>query len=144
MPSILYRWVVLTVSVWVATALPLGITYDDNKSLFVAAFVLAILNSCVKPILQVLSLPFILLSLGFGLIVINALVLRLTAWLVSGFHVPGFWPAVGGSLIISMVSMFLGYSGTNGRRGPVINIRASGTTSPRRGPPPGQGPIIDV
>jgi putative membrane protein len=143
----IYRWFVLTVAVWVATAMPLHITYDDSQSLFAAAFVLAILNSLVKPLLRLVSLPIIVLSLGLFLVVINALVLRLTAWFVPGFHVPGFWPAVGGSLVISLVSMFLGYSGSRPVQGRVVNFGNMGEMDSRqdhRRPPPGNGPIIDV
>jgi putative membrane protein len=54
-----------------------------------------------------LTLPLIVLSLGLFLIVVNALLLELTAYLVTGFSVTGFWPAVGGSVVISLVTMIL-------------------------------------
>ena len=110
-------------------------------SVLAASLVLGILNTFVKPALRILAIPFIVLSLGFFLLVINALLLKLTALLVQGFHVYGFWPAVGGSLVISIVSMFLGYSGA--RRHVVVDHPET-LLSSRRGPPPGKGPIIDV
>ena len=142
MKQVLFRWAVLTVAVWIAAAIVPGISYADWRYLLAAALVLGVLNSFVKPFLQLLSLPFIIISFGFFLLVINALLLKLTAWLVEpGFHVSGFWPAVGGSLVISIISMFLGYSGRHKR---IIIDRTDTYDSSRRGPPPGKGPIIDV
>ena len=66
------------------------------------------ITSVVKPVLTVLSLPFILLTLGLFLLVINALLLLLTGWVAGGlgvgFHVDGFWTAVGGSIVITVVT----------------------------------------
>jgi putative membrane protein len=135
------RWLVLTVAVWVAAQVMPGIRYDGVVSLAVAALALGILNSFVRPVLRLLSLPFIILSLGLFLLVINALLLRAVGWLVPGFHVDGFWPAVGGSLIVSLVSFCLGYPGRpRGGRFP----RPPPSGGYRRGPPPGTGPIIDI
>ena len=65
----------------------------------------------VKPVLTLVSIPFILLTLGLFLIVLNALLLKLTAWLAGlvdiGFTVEGFWPAVGGAIIISVTTWVL-------------------------------------
>jgi putative membrane protein len=117
------------------------IEYDDWRSLLIAALVLGVLNTVVRPILRLISLPFIILSFGLFLLVINALLLKLTAWLVPGFHVAGFWPAVGASVVISIVSMFLGYSGGPRRRIVVNDVNAPPSD---RTAPPGKGPIIDV
>ena len=135
------RWLVLTVAVWIAATVVPGIAYDGWQNLVIAALVLGILNSFVKPLISILSLPFIILTLGFFLLVINAALLGLVARLVPGFHVGGFWSAVGGSLVISLVSVFLGSSGRveRGRFGRTSTLYGS-----RREPPPGQGPIIDV
>jgi putative membrane protein len=137
----LLRWCVLTVAVWAAAGIVPGVSYDDWQSLLIASLVLGILNAFVKPLLQVVAIPVIVVSFGFFLLVINALLLKFTAWLVPGFHVTGFWPAVGGSLVISLISMLLGYP-RHGRR---IVVNSSEPFDPgRRGPPPGKGPIIDV
>ena len=141
MQRILLRWLVLTVAVWIAAVVVPGIGYDGWPSLLLAALVLGILNAFVKPVLQVLSLPFVVLTFGLFLLVINALLLRSTAWLVPGFHVRALWPAMGGSLVISIVSMFLGYPGP---RKPVVIGRTETLFSTSRRPPPGKGPIIDV
>lgn len=135
------RWIVLTLAVWVAATVVPGIGYQSWQSLLIASLVLSILNTFVKPLLNLLSLPFIVLSFGLFLLVINAILLGLTSWLVKGFNVAGFWPAVGGSLVISVVSMFLGYP----RHRRTLIINRTGTIGPdRRRPPPGKGPIIDL
>lgn len=71
--------------------------------------ILTLVTWFVKPVLKVLSFPLILLTLGLFLIVINAFVLWLSAWLAGqldiGFRVAGFWPAVGGALVITIVTM---------------------------------------
>lgn len=76
--------------------------------LLVVAAILGVITSFVKPVLKVLSLPFILLTLGLFLLVINALLLLLTGWVAGrldvGFHVDGFWTAVGGAIVITVVT----------------------------------------
>lgn len=75
--------------------------------LLAVAALLTVVNAFVKPILQILSIPFIVLTLGLFLLVINALMLLLTDWLAGlfdvGFHVDGFWTAVGGAIVITIV-----------------------------------------
>ncbi|GAA1947543.1 phage holin family protein [Nocardioides panacihumi] len=75
------------------------------------AVILGVVSALVKPILKLLSLPIILLTLGLFLLVINALMLLLTGWLADklglGFEVTGFWPAVGGAIIITIVTWFV-------------------------------------
>lgn len=134
----LIRWMVLTLAVWVAAHVVPGIGYDKTSSLLIAGLVLGILNSFVKPLLSLLSLPLIILTLGLFLPVINALMLALVSWMVPGFHVGGFWPAVGGSIVISLIGLFIGYPGARRR------VVVSRTEPFRSGPPPGNGPIIDV
>jgi putative membrane protein len=81
---------------------------DKLVPLIVVAAILGVVTSFVKPVLKVLSLPFILLTLGLFLLVINALLLLLTGWVAGqldvGFHVDGFWTAVGGSIVITVVT----------------------------------------
>jgi putative membrane protein len=72
-----------------------------------AVLVLTLLNLLLRPILLILTLPLIVLSLGLFLVVVNALLLELTAYVVKGFTVTGFWPAVGGALVISIVTSIL-------------------------------------
>ena len=106
----LVRWLILTFAVWVAAHLVPGIAYDHWQSLLIAALVLGILNAFVKPILMLISLPLIFFTFGLFLVLINALLLKATSWLVPGLHVASFWSALGGSLVVSIVSLFFGYS----------------------------------
>jgi len=105
----LVRWLILTLAVWVAVHLVPGIAYDHWQNLLIAALVLGILNAFVKPIILLISLPLILVTFGFFLVLINTLLLKATAWLVPGLHVASFWSALGGSLVVSIVSLFFGY-----------------------------------
>ncbi len=79
--------------------------------LLLVAAILGVVTSFVKPILTFLSIPLIILTLGLFLLVINALMLKLTSGLADvlsiGFHVRGFWPAVGGSIVITIVTWFV-------------------------------------
>ncbi len=76
--------------------------------LLLVALILGVVTSFVKPILTVLSIPFIIVTLGLFLLVINAGLLLLTGWLAEqldiGFRVTGFWPAVGGAIVITVVT----------------------------------------
>lgn len=143
--GLLTRWILMAIAVWIATTLVPGTQCDDWQSLLVAAMTLGILNALVKPILVAVALPLVLMTLGFMLLIINALLLMLTARLVPGFHVEGFWSAIGASLLISLLSMILGINRKRIKRPP--HQPAGETYSepvPTRSPPPGKGPIIDV
>lgn len=142
MLSLILRWLALAIGVWVAVRLVPGIDAADFASLVVAALVLGILNSLVKPILVALALPFVVFTFGIFLLFINAFLLILTAKLVPGFHVSGFWPAMGASLIISVLSMVLGIPPNFRRRRRVV--MTSEARFGTQNPPPGKGPIIDV
>ena len=76
--------------------------------LLLVALILGVVSSFVKPVLKVLSIPFIILTLGLFLLVINAAMLLLTGWLAEqldiGFRVHGFWTAVGGAIVITLVT----------------------------------------
>ena len=97
------------IAVFLAVAIVPGIEAETFGAGLAAVLVLTILNLLLRPILFVLTLPLILLSLGIFLVVLNALLLELTAYLVKGFTVSGFWPAVGGALVISLVTSLLNF-----------------------------------
>lgn len=84
-----------------------GIEIHGVAAGVVAVIVLSFLNAMVRPFLYVLSVPFIVLTLGLFMVVINAFLLHLVAVIVKGFIVDGFWPAVGGAVLISLVSGIL-------------------------------------
>jgi len=96
-------WGVNTLSLWVADELFDGISFATPQSLFIAGLMLGIVNTFLKPLLVVLTLPLSILTLGLFVLVINALMLLLVAWLVPGFIVAGFW---NGFLVAIFVSVF--------------------------------------
>jgi putative membrane protein len=76
--------------------------------LLVVALIMGVVSSLVKPVVTFFSIPFIIFTIGLFLLVINALMLMLTAWIAgglgTGFHVHGFWTAMGGSIVITLVN----------------------------------------
>jgi putative membrane protein len=81
---------------------------DKIIPLLLISLIFGVITSFVKPILTILSIPFIIITLGLFLLVINAGMLMLTSWLAEqfdiGFHVDGFWTAVGGAIIITIAT----------------------------------------
>lgn len=98
------KWLALTASIMITSYLIDGISVAGISSAFLAAAVLGILNVFLRPIALILTLPVNILSLGLFTFVINALMLIITSKLIPGFNVDGFWAAVIGSLLISIVS----------------------------------------
>jgi len=95
------------IAVFLAVAIVPGIEASTLTAGAAAVLVLTFLNLILRPILLIITLPLIVLSLGLFLVVVNALLLEFTAYLVKDFTVSGFWPAVGGALIISIVTSIL-------------------------------------
>lgn len=107
MPGILIRWLTTTAAI-VATAYLLdGIQVRGFFSAVFAAAMLGILNAFFRPIALVLTLPINILSLGLFTFIINALMLKLASGIIPGFDVYGFWTAIFGSLLISLISWLL-------------------------------------
>ena len=102
--QLLVRWLVLAVGVTLATKLIPGIHCSDGLTLFVVVLLLSFLNVILKPLLVLFTLPFIVLTMGLGMVVINALLFLFVGKLVDGFHVESFWSAVGGALIVSVTN----------------------------------------
>ncbi|WP_406861975.1 phage holin family protein [Streptomyces sp. HUAS MG47] len=103
----------LAVATWLLSDITLTGTSTGRKiwTLILVALVFGLVNFLVKPLVKLLSLPLFILTLGLFTLVINALMLLLTSWLADkldlSFHVEGFWTAVLGGLIISVVSWAL-------------------------------------
>ncbi len=103
--KLLLRFLVIAAAVWLAAAYVPGVTVQEGvSSYFWIALVFAAVNLLVKPLLKALSFPLLLLTLGLFLIVINAAMFGLTAWLTERLAVDGIGPAVIGSLVISVVT----------------------------------------
>ncbi|MGH8868136.1 MAG: phage holin family protein [Actinomycetes bacterium] len=118
MGTFLIRLVVSALALWAATGLVDGISVGGDTdteralTLLCVALVFGLINAVVKPVVSLLSLPFILLTLGLFLLVVNALMLWLTAAVTDvlglEFDVSGFWPAFWGALVVTVVSWALG------------------------------------
>jgi len=104
MNQILY-FVVIAAAFLVMSRFVPGVHVSGWGPALIAAVVLGLLNVIVKPILFVLTLPFTIVTLGLFLFVLNAIVIGLTAWLVPGFDLAGFVPALLVSIVISLVGM---------------------------------------
>lgn len=105
----------LVVASWIVPGIHLATSDDlvnDILTVLVVALIFGLVNSLVKPILKLLSLPVVILTLGLFLLILNAAMLMLTSWLSGqfglGFSVDGLWPAVLGSIVISIVSGLVG------------------------------------
>jgi putative membrane protein len=107
MRGLLIRWVILTVAIIAAAYLLEGIEVRGFFSAFFAAAILGILNALFRPVLLLLTLPINVLTLGLFTFAINALMLMMASGVIGGFFVRGFWTAVLGSVIISVVSALL-------------------------------------
>ena len=104
----LVHWAITALSLWVASHIFRGIRFESTSALVVSALLLGFANAIVKPLLIVLTLPLTLLTFGLFLLVINALVLLLVAWVVRGFRISGFWTAFFASIFISLLSIAMG------------------------------------
>jgi putative membrane protein len=120
-------WVVVNaLALAAATYLLTGITLtaatstDRALSLVLVAIVFGLVNAVVRPVVKFISFPFIILTLGLLVLVINALMLMLTSWLSGqiglGFHVDGFWTAVLGGLVVMVATWILEVLLPDGRR----------------------------
>jgi putative membrane protein len=117
MRHFVFRWLITTVAVMVATAFISGIRYDSTGALIGAALLLGILNAFVRPVLLILGAPLILLTLGFFILIVNALMLYWVPGIVGGFHVDDFRSAFWGAILIGIVSWMLSafFRGSDGR-----------------------------
>lgn len=100
-------WILNAVALLVVAYLLPGITVSSFGAALVAALVLGLLNTVIKPLLILLTLPLTIVTLGLFLLVLNALVFWLAGSILKGFQVDGFWWAVIGAIVYSIVSTFL-------------------------------------
>lgn len=107
MTHLLLVWLINAFAVYVTASLLGGIYIKNFWAAIIVALVLGLINAIVKPVLVFFSFPFIIVTLGLFLLIINALMLLLAATLVDGFAVSSFGWAILGSLVISLVSWML-------------------------------------
>ena len=103
------RMLITGIAVFLAVSTVPGIEVEGFSAGLATVLVLTILNLILRPLLFLLTLPLIVLSLGLFLVVLNALLLEFTAYLVKGFTVSSFWSAVGGALVISVATTALNF-----------------------------------
>jgi putative membrane protein len=121
MKGFLLRIAIVAIGLWVASKIVPGVTIADGWSLLWAALALGVVNAVVRPVVIVMTLPLTVLTLGLFLLVINAAMLSLVAWLLDGMTVDGFWSAFFGALVVSIVSWLA--SSFIGGQGRVERIR---------------------
>jgi putative membrane protein len=116
MVGFLLRAAITALGLWVASEVFDGLVFESPAKLITAAILLGIVNAFVRPLAFILTLPLTVLSLGFFLLVLNAAMVGLVAWIVPGFEISGFWTAVGASMIVSLVSWAASSAiGSNGK-----------------------------
>ena len=104
MLSFILRMLTVMLGLWVASELVPGIEVHGFATLIGAALLLGFVNAVVRPLLIILTLPMTIFTLGLFLLVINAAMLGLVAWMFDDFNISGFWAALFGSIIVSIVS----------------------------------------
>ena len=107
MLQLLARWIVLALGVMLATKIVAGITCEDGMTLVAVVLLLSLFNAILKPLLVLFTLPFIIVTMGLGVVVINALLFLFVGEIVKRFHVAGFWPALGGSVVVSITNLLV-------------------------------------
>jgi len=106
-PGLIIRWVTTACALWLTSLIVKGIEVDGIGALFFAAVVLGIFNAILRPLVLIITFPINLLTLGLFTFIINGLMLKLTSDVVRGFAVHGFWSAVIGALLLSLISFAL-------------------------------------
>lgn len=104
MLGFLIRALIVALGLWLATLWVRGVYIDTPATLVLAGVLLGVVNSIVRPIAILLTLPMTIVTLGLFLLVINAGMVALVAWILPGMHVGGFWSAFWTSVLVSLVS----------------------------------------
>jgi putative membrane protein len=105
MLSFVLRGVFAALGFWVATYLVKGLVIDTPATLVFAGLLLGLVNAVVRPIAVILTFPITIVTIGIFLLVINAAMVGLVAWLLPGMSLAGFWSALGTSVIVWLVSL---------------------------------------
>ena len=105
MIGFLLRAAIVALGLWLATLWVPGVYIDSPRTLLLAGILLGIVNSIIRPIAILLTLPMTIVTLGFFLLVINAGMVALVAWMLPGMHLAGFGSAFWAAVIVSLTSM---------------------------------------
>jgi putative membrane protein len=104
MARFIVRAVFAALGLWLAAQLLDGVSFDDTTTLIVAAVLLGLVNAVIRPIVVLLTLPFTIITLGLFLLVVNAAMIGLVAFLLQGFRVDGLGSGVLAAIITGLVS----------------------------------------
>ena len=104
MLGVILRTLITGLGIWLAAYVVPGVSATSTGALIWAAIALGLINAFVRPVLVLLTLPFTIVTLGLFLLILNAGMLNLAGWFVDGFDVVGFWSAVFGAIVVSLVS----------------------------------------
>lgn len=116
MRGFVLRTLIGALALWVASAIVPGVTISGGVTLLIAAVLLGIVNALVRPLFVILTFPLTLVTLGLFLLVVNAAMFGLVAAFLDGFQVAGFFPALLGAIVVSIVSWFAsGFIGADGK-----------------------------
>lgn len=109
MAGFILRLLIVALGLWLASELVPGIEVKGLGTLLGAALLLGIVNAVVRPVLIILTLPATVFTLGLFLLVINAAMLGLVAWMFDNFTIAGFWPALFGAIVVSITGWLASY-----------------------------------
>ncbi len=107
MNGLILRWLTSAAAIWLTSLLFSGIQVSGIASILLASLALAVLNTALRPLLLLVTLPLTVVTLGFFVFIVNAVVLKAAAFLVPGFDVVGFWTALFGAVVLSFLNMLL-------------------------------------
>lgn len=107
MLELLIRWCIGAIALYITASVVKGVTLSRSLSAFAAVAVIAFLNTIIRPVLFLLTLPFTVLTLGLFLFVLNGGMFLLAAHMVDGFDVDGFWQAIAGAFVYSLITFLL-------------------------------------
>ena len=114
--NLLFRWILNTLALFIVVTIVPHVHYGSIVTLAIAAAVLGLLNAVVKPVLFWLTLPLTIVTAGLFLIVLNGLMLEITAYFTPGFGIDSFGWAMVGSIVLGLVSLVTNRVGERGRR----------------------------
>lgn len=123
MNGFLIRWIVSALSLWLVSAIVPGMTLEGTGTVLLASLLLGLVNAVIRPVVVLLTLPFTIVTLGLFLLVVNAAMLGLVAYLLPGFTLSGFFPALLGAVLVSVVGSLLSWTIGGHGKVDVITVR---------------------
>ena len=120
-PRLLVAWAINAGALWAASALWEGVDIHGWAAYLIGVAVLGIANTIIKPLLAVLTLPLIILTLGFFYLVINIAMIGLAEWIAPNFSIDGFWTYVGTVVIVWLVNWIAQRVLDEGERRPALS-----------------------